>query len=202
MGGEEEWFDFNRMRFGDGWGERQKEWVLGMAERMGIGDGSKPPRPRTARPSAAHHRKFGTTPAARRSPSEPPTWPRTQSGFEFRRRTPTSSVPRISWSEAEEKAWSEFVVDTLSTAGKTDDLSDTVSYTDIYRIVREVVEGPSQNLLESVAHLIVNTTLLKFPQISAVRVKVGKPHVAVHGVIDHLGVEILRYKKHEKIEST
>nr|CAD1831659.1 unnamed protein product [Ananas comosus var. bracteatus] len=107
----------------------------------------------------------------------------------------------------EKKLGQKFVVDVdawldLSTAGKSDDLSDTVSYTDIYRIVREVVEGPSQNLLESVAHLIANTTLLKFPQISAVRVKVGKPHVAVHGVIDHLGVEILRYKRHEKIEST
>nr|CAD1834527.1 unnamed protein product [Ananas comosus var. bracteatus] len=106
----------------------------------------------------------------------------------------------------EKKFGQKFVVDVdawldLSTAGKTDDLSDTVSYTDIYRIVREVVEGPSQNLLESVAHLIANTTLLKFPQISAVRVKVGKPHVAVHGVIDYLGVEILRYKKHEKTES-
>ena len=63
------------------------------------------------------------------------------------------------------------------------------------------MEGPSQNLLESVAHLIANTTLLKFPQISAVRVKVGKPHVAVHGTIDYLGVEILRYKKNEKPES-
>nr|XP_029118736.1 dihydroneopterin aldolase 2 isoform X2 [Elaeis guineensis] len=146
----------------------------------------------------------------------------------------------------EKKLGQKFVVDVdawldLSEAGKSDNLSDTVSYTEIYsfrlpsihksvisalqegmdtsnfmlspypdvmlvshnsnRIVRDVVEGPSQNLLESVAHLIANTTLLKFPQISAVRVKVGKPHVAVHGTIDYLGVEILRYKKNEKPES-
>ena len=68
------------------------------------------------------------------------------------------------------------------------------------RIVKEVVEGPSQNLLESVAHLIANTTLLQFPQISAVRVKVGKPHVAVRGTIDYLGVEILRYKKASSVD--
>ena len=61
-------------------------------------------------------------------------------------------------------------------------------------IVQEVVEGPSQNLLESVAHLIANATLLKFPQISAVRVKVGKPHVAVRGPVDYLGVDIVRYR--------
>lgn len=68
-------------------------------------------------------------------------------------------------------------------------------------IVREVVEGPSQNLLESVAHLIANSTLMKFPQISAVRVKVGKPHVAVHGPVDYLGVEIIRCRELDKPKS-
>ncbi|KAJ8475722.1 hypothetical protein OPV22_019449 [Ensete ventricosum] len=107
----------------------------------------------------------------------------------------------------EKKLGQKFVVDVdawmdLRNAGKSDDISDTVSYTDIYRIVKEVVEGPSQNLLESVAHVIANTTLLKFPQISAVRVMVGKPHVAVHGTIDYLGVEILRHRDqaHDKHE--
>nr|XP_034915590.1 dihydroneopterin aldolase 1-like isoform X2 [Populus alba]XP_034915598.1 dihydroneopterin aldolase 1-like isoform X2 [Populus alba] len=61
-------------------------------------------------------------------------------------------------------------------------------------IVKEIVEGPPQNLLESVAQLIASTTLSKYPQISAVRVKVGKPHVAVPGPLDYLGVEILRHR--------
>ncbi|CAL5086848.1 unnamed protein product [Urochloa decumbens] len=94
----------------------------------------------------------------------------------------------------------KFVVDVdawmdLSTAGETDSISDTVSYTDIYRIVKDVVEGPSQNLLESVAHRIASATLLEFPQISAVRVEVKKPHAAVQGILDYLGVEIVRYRK-------
>lgn len=94
----------------------------------------------------------------------------------------------------------KFVVDVdawmdLSTAGETDSISDTVSYTDIYRIVKDVVEGPSHNLLESVAHRIASATLLKFSQISAVRVEVKKPHVAVQGTIDYLGVEIVRHRK-------
>ena len=63
------------------------------------------------------------------------------------------------------------------------------------RIAKGVVEGLSHNLLESVAQSIANSTLVKFPQISAIRVKVGKPHVAVQGVVDYLGVEILRYRK-------
>ncbi|XP_077249542.1 uncharacterized protein LOC143889253 [Tasmannia lanceolata] len=101
----------------------------------------------------------------------------------------------------EKKLGQKFLVDVdawidLREAGKTDCLSNTVSYTDIYRIVKEIIEGPSQNLLESVAQLIANTTITKFPQITAVRVKVGKPHVAaVHGPLDYLGVEILRFSK-------
>ncbi|KAF8403398.1 hypothetical protein HHK36_011500 [Tetracentron sinense] len=99
----------------------------------------------------------------------------------------------------ERKLGQKFLLDVdawldLRVAGKSDCLSDTVSYTAIYRIVRDVVEGPPQNLLESVAHLIATTTLTKFPQISSVRVKVGKPHVAVHGPVDYLGVEIVRYR--------
>ncbi|KAF5200115.1 Dihydroneopterin aldolase [Thalictrum thalictroides] len=83
----------------------------------------------------------------------------------------------------------------LRAAGKSDSLSDTVSYTDIYRIAKEVLEGPSHDLLESVAHLIAITTLTKFSQVSSVRVKVGKPHVAVHGSVDYLGIEIFRSRK-------
>ncbi|KAL6958673.1 Dihydroneopterin aldolase 1 [Sarracenia purpurea var. burkii] len=99
----------------------------------------------------------------------------------------------------ERKLGQKFLVDVdawmdLQAAGKSDNLSDTISYTEIYRIVRDVVEGQPHNLLESVAQLIASTTLTKYPQISAVRVNVGKPHVAVQGPLDYLGVEILRFQ--------
>ncbi|KAK2984056.1 hypothetical protein RJ640_002620 [Escallonia rubra] len=99
----------------------------------------------------------------------------------------------------ERKLGQKFLIDVdawmdLRAAGISDNMSDTVSYTEIYRIVKEVVEGPPQNLLESVAQLIASTTLAKCQQISAVRVKVGKPHVAVQGPVDYLGVEIVRYR--------
>lgn len=93
----------------------------------------------------------------------------------------------------------KFIVDVdawmdLRRAGKTDLLADTISYTAIYRMVKEIMEGPPHNLLESVAELIASTTLTRYPQISAVRVKVGKPHVAVQGSLDYLGIEILRHR--------
>ncbi|OIV92274.1 hypothetical protein TanjilG_00292 [Lupinus angustifolius] len=84
----------------------------------------------------------------------------------------------------------------LIPAAVSDNLSLTISYTEIYRIAKEVLEGSPQNLLESVAHKIAITTLTKYEQISAIRVKVGKPHVAVQGTLDYLGVEILRNRTH------
>ncbi|XP_054803443.1 dihydroneopterin aldolase 1-like isoform X2 [Prosopis cineraria] len=97
----------------------------------------------------------------------------------------------------ERKLGQKFLVDVdawmdLRAAGKSDNLSDTVSYTDIYRIAKEVMEGPPHNLLESAAEQIATNILTKIPQISAVCVKVGKPHVAVQGPVDYLGVEIFR----------
>ncbi|KAK7279014.1 hypothetical protein RJT34_24055 [Clitoria ternatea] len=61
-------------------------------------------------------------------------------------------------------------------------------------IAKDVIEGSPYNLLESVAHKIAMTTLKTHQQISAIRVKVGKPHVAVRGPVDYLGVEILRHR--------
>lgn len=54
------------------------------------------------------------------------------------------------------------------------------------------MEGTPQNLLESMAQKIAISTLTICKEISAVRVKVGKPHVPILGPVDYLGVEILR----------
>ncbi|CAH9117385.1 unnamed protein product [Cuscuta epithymum] len=100
--------------------------------------------------------------------------------------------------KAEERTLGQkFVVDMdvwmdLRAAGKSDQLLDTLSYTDVYRIVKEVVEGSAHNLLESVAEHISSATLSRYPQVNAVRVQLGKPHVAVQGSVDYLGVEIMR----------
>ncbi|CAH9079204.1 unnamed protein product [Cuscuta europaea] len=65
---------------------------------------------------------------------------------------------------------------------------------DLRAAVKEVVEGLPHNLLESVAEHISSATLSRYPQVNAVRVQLGKPHVAVQGSVDYLGVEIMRYR--------
>ena len=98
---------------------------------------------------------------------------------------------------AEQELGQRFVVDLeverdLSAAGLSDDLGDTVSYADLYRLVKEVVEGPSRNLLESLAGAVAQRVLEGF-DVDSVRVRMKKPEVPIKGsVLDYAGVEVFR----------
>ncbi len=78
-----------------------------------------------------------------------------------------------------------FVVDLaldldLRPAGESDDLARTTSYSEIYRVVREVVEGPPRNLLEAVAEGIARAAL-DASGARAVHVRVAKPWAPIKG---------------------
>ena len=80
----------------------------------------------------------------------------------------------------------------LSRPGQTDQLSDTVSYTLLYRSAKEVVEGKSQNLLEGLAQSIASRILEKYP-VSAVQVTVKKPRPPMKdSVVGYAAVQIYR----------
>jgi dihydroneopterin aldolase len=82
----------------------------------------------------------------------------------------------------------------LSRPALSDRLEDTVSYSHLYRAVRDVVEGDSRNLLEAIAQSVADRVLSDFP-VTAVTVCVKKPHPPVRGsVIEHAGVEIYRVR--------
>ena len=82
----------------------------------------------------------------------------------------------------------------LRPAGRSDNLEDTVSYTQLYRVAQGVMEGPPMSLLEAAAETIAQQTLDQFP-VSSVRVQVRKPRPPIHGSsIDHAAVEIYRIK--------
>ena len=91
-----------------------------------------------------------------------------------------------------------FVVDLeaeldLSVPAASDRLDDTVSYTELYRAVKAVMEGEPRNLLETAAGTIVNQILEQHPQIDSVRVRVQKPRPPIKGsVIEAAAVEIYR----------
>lgn len=98
----------------------------------------------------------------------------------------------------EEKALGQsYIVDLtaemdLTKPGRSDNLDDTVSYTRMYRLAREVMEGSSRNLLESLAQTLADRLLAELP-IAAVQVTVKKPHPPVKGsAIDYAAVTLYR----------
>lgn len=80
----------------------------------------------------------------------------------------------------------------LSKARRSDRLADTIDYGQVYAVVREVMEGPSRNLLERLADEAASRILERFPA-EAVRVRVKKPRLPIHGgVLDDVSVEIYK----------
>ena len=103
--------------------------------------------------------------------------------------------------KAEEKSLGQrFVVDLtlgldLGPAGRSDDLALTVDYGEVYRAVRERVEGPSQATLEALAETIAGALLERFRRLDSVVVRVDKPGAPIAGArFDTVAVEITRQR--------
>ena len=80
----------------------------------------------------------------------------------------------------------------LSTAGISDDIADSVSYTDLYRVARRLMEGPARDLVEAVAHAIASEILEAYP-VESVKVRVMKVRPPIKGgVLTGAGVEVHR----------
>jgi dihydroneopterin aldolase len=62
----------------------------------------------------------------------------------------------------------------LSAAAKSDQLADTVSYSAVYKLVRQAIEGEPSKLLEHIAGQLVQAVLAHDPRIERVRVKISK----------------------------
>ena len=85
----------------------------------------------------------------------------------------------------------------LSKPGASDRLEDTVSYPQLFRVVQEVLQGESKNLLEATAQTIACNVLAQFP-VMAVRVCLKKPRPPIRGsVIDNAAVEIYRMREEQ-----
>ena len=82
----------------------------------------------------------------------------------------------------------------LTAAGRTDLLENTVNYAEVYRIVREVVEGPPVLLLEALAERVASALLAR-TSAEQVDVRLEKPWAPVKGMVDGtVGVSISRRK--------
>jgi 7,8-dihydroneopterin aldolase/epimerase/oxygenase len=101
----------------------------------------------------------------------------------------------------EERALGQrFVVDLalnldLRPAGRSDDLAQTANYSEVYRLVRDVVEGPPRNLIEAVAEAVAEAVLARTTA-NFVWVRVRKPWAPVKGMAaGEVAVEIERRRE-------
>ena len=81
-----------------------------------------------------------------------------------------------------------YVTDTVR-AERTDSIGDTVSYLDVYQVVKAEMGVPS-NLLEHVARRIADAVMQRFASIRKVDVRVSKLNPPLGGQIESVAVTV------------
>lgn len=80
----------------------------------------------------------------------------------------------------------------LRLPGQTDNLSDTINYSAVYRRVQALMTGPPRKLIEAVAHDIALELLRTFAS-ERVAVTVRKLEAPLKGaMLDSVGVQVVR----------
>ncbi|MCT1368467.1 MULTISPECIES: dihydroneopterin aldolase [Kocuria] len=98
--------------------------------------------------------------------------------------------------ENERRVGQPFFVDVTlfsdcATAGRTDDLHDTIHYGEVAETIKEAIVGPPLNLIEALAERIVQNLFEKFG-ISAVEITVHKPKAPIEVTFADVAVTIYR----------
>lgn len=102
-------------------------------------------------------------------------------------------------SESEKHLGGKFEVDVemmadLKEACENDDINASIDYEAVYKTVDSCVKKDNFYLIEALANSIAKELLNGF-SISRIIVKVRKPHVPIHGMLDTVEIEISRTKE-------
>ena len=79
----------------------------------------------------------------------------------------------------------------LTRSGRSDRVSDTVDYRKVHAKVLEIGRGRSHKLLESFALALLDALFEEFP-VERIAVHVRKETPVLDGIVDSVGVEIVR----------
>jgi dihydroneopterin aldolase/2-amino-4-hydroxy-6-hydroxymethyldihydropteridine diphosphokinase len=82
----------------------------------------------------------------------------------------------------------------LYQAGVTDSLGQTINYAAVYKVVRDIIEGPPCALIETVAGRIADRILSEFARVSSCRVRITKLDPPIPGSTGKVSVEIERQR--------
>ena len=108
--------------------------------------------------------------------------------------------------DEERKAGQYFLVNLecitdLHKAGISDNIEETINYSDIYQNVRNIVEGEPRNLLETVAEEIADI-LLSIYRIKQLTIRIAKPDLVLQGgSLDYAAIEIVRLGESDSPDS-
>lgn len=80
----------------------------------------------------------------------------------------------------------------LKKAGVSDNVEDTVSYAEVYDVIKQQVEEKRYKLLEALAENLAAGILNGFARVNEVVITVKKPEAPVRGIFEYCGVEIRR----------
>jgi dihydroneopterin aldolase len=83
----------------------------------------------------------------------------------------------------------------LKQASRSDKLADTVGYDQVVDVASQTFCGKRYRLVEAAAGAVADAVLGRFPQVSAVRVTVHKPHAPIAATFEDVGVSILRKRQ-------
>ena len=86
----------------------------------------------------------------------------------------------------------------LHSAGKSDELKNTVNYASVFEIVKSVVEGQRFHLIEAIAERIADLILGRYSEVRAVEVTVHKPAALIPGDFQDAAVTIRRAQGDQK----
>ncbi|HHE37480.1 MAG TPA: dihydroneopterin aldolase [Candidatus Cloacimonetes bacterium] len=99
----------------------------------------------------------------------------------------------------ERKLGQRFIVNfTFETAPEHDQeidhIDDTIDYTKVFSIIKNILENKEFLLLENCADTILTSVLTTFPKIIQAKVKIKKPSVPIKGSLGSVEVEMDRIK--------
>jgi 7,8-dihydroneopterin aldolase/epimerase/oxygenase len=99
-------------------------------------------------------------------------------------------------SDEEQRLGGRYVVDVelhcdLARAAASDSLANTISYAEVHCTVREIIQGRSFRLIESLAETLAQTLLADYAAETVV-VRVKKQPPPMDAIVDYAGVEITR----------
>ena len=73
---------------------------------------------------------------------------------------------------------------------QTDDLKETVSYADVYDLIKQFVSQHHYQLVESLANHLGKQILTDYPRLEAVHLNIRKCNLPIEGVLDNAEIEV------------